>query len=178
MTSNWLNDYSVVGSIQKPHGVKGEVRVQSEAQSLDRLQRGQKVYLADPKTQNIQSTQITSIRAVNGSWIIKFKLIETREMIPEFRFFLVLTDINDRPQLEDGHFYYSDMKDLKILDSEGQEVGVSIEVLDYPSVESIRAKVKGKEILIPWINEAVTEVDVIKKFISVDLDFLRSVYDI
>lgn len=175
---DWLNDYSVVGSIQKPHGVRGEVKVKPEAQSLDRLQKGQSIFLANPKTKDIIPSTIDSIRVTGDSWIIKFDQIKTREQVPEFRFFIVLTPFEERPELEEGHFYYSDLEGLDIIDSSDQIIGQSIEVLEFPSVESISAKVHNKNILIPWIDECVLEIDLDEGFIRVDLEYMKSVYDI
>lgn len=174
----WLDNYSVIGSIQKPHGVHGEVKVKPEARSLDRISQGQKIYLANPKTKNIIPTFVTSLRSTSEGWIIKFDHIRTREQIPEFRFFLLLTDIEERPELDNGQFYYSDLDNLKLINSTDQEIGVCLEVIEYPSVESLSCKINNKSVLIPWIEECVLEINLDEQYIRVDLDYISSVYDI
>ncbi len=178
MVKDWLYEYSVVGIIQKPHGVYGEVKVKPETRDLDRLSTSSKIFIANPKTKEIIPARIEQLRTNNEGWIAKFDQIKTREQVPEFRFFLVLTPISDRPQLDDGHFYYSDLENLDIKTTDGAIIGKVIEVLEMPSVESFSCKINDKNILLPWIDECVKEVNVESGYIQVELDFIRSIYDI
>ncbi len=70
-----------------------------------------------------------------------------------------------RPELEDDEFYTADLIGMKVVTTEGEELGVVDNVVEYPAHEVIEVG----EIMIPAVKEFIKDVDLEKEVITVQL---------
>ncbi len=168
---DWLEGYTVIGSIQKPHGVKGECKVRPDTFDPSRFKKLDQAFLANPKTEQIQTLKIESSRFSGETLLIKFEEFSTPEVISENRFNLILVKETDRLPIDDG-FYYSDLNNLVVKDLNDSIRGNILEVLEYPANEVIVIQTPSEKVLAPWIDDCVKEINLDAKFILIDFDFL------
>ena len=168
---DWLEGYTVIGIIQKPHGVRGEMKVRPETFDPSRFKKLTQIYLGNPKSEEIRLENLESSRFHGETLLVRLESISTPEEVKLLQFQLLLIKEEDRLPMEEG-YYYSDLEDLKVLDQNGEEKGKVLEVLEYPANEALVLKIKGKKILAPWIDDCVLEIDLDEEFVKIDFDFL------
>ena len=76
-----------------------------------------------------------------------------------------------------GQYYFSDLEGFSIIGDAGQEIGKVLSVEQLPSVNAFRFTYKGSEILAPWINECVREIDENGKKVRISEEFLAKLFD-
>ena len=60
--------------------------------------------------------------------------------------------------LNEGYFYYSDLRDCKVLDANGNELGIVKEVEEFPAQVTLRVKLKNAEdFFVPFVKDFIIE---------------------
>ncbi len=172
------NDYTAVGKLLKPFAVKGEIKVMPLTFDLNRHTHLQKVYIQSPQkeTEVIELT-IDSVRVKQDTWFIKFEEIDTPEEGKRYNSWAMLIPNEDRLPLEEGEFYLSDLEGFTMITDNGITLGPVIEVIEYPSVNSFHVKYNSEDIMAPWLDECVLNIDEEKKTITVSVEFLSATYE-
>lgn len=63
------------------------------------------------------------------------------------------------PKLEGNKFYFHEVVGFKVIDEERGDIGTLASVIDFPAQPLFQVLKNGVEILIPVIDEVITEVD-------------------
>lgn len=154
----------VVGRLGRPHGIRGEVTVEIRTDEPElRFAPGSSVFLSSGK-----SLEIQSIRWHQSLLLVKFVGIEDRNGSETLRGNLVEVEIdeNDLPESDD-EFYDRQLVGLKAVEN-GSQIGVVEEVLHLPSQDLLSIKLNdGREMLLPFIEQFVPEIDLEKNQIIV-----------
>ena len=74
------------------------------------------------------------------------------------------------PQLEEGEFYHADLIGLEVVNQQQVDFGKVIDVMQTGANDVLVVKQGGRERLIPFIDQAVLDVDLANMRISVDWD--------
>lgn len=164
-------EFVEIGFSQKPHGVKGEIKVEIEEAFIDDLEYLETLFL------NVKGESIPYfIEEVRGAdWnIIKFEDVDNREqaqVISNTSISVRKTDLQrsatELEQLELSDF--SHCENYRMIDVTDGEVGVIEEVVEYPHQEMAVLNVKNREVLIPLTKGIVKQLDDELKTIVVDL---------
>ena len=146
------------GRIIKPHGIKGEVCIDSYVDSPSLLlgsvflQQGNEV----PKP-----LLLLKARPHQGRLLGVFEEVVDRNAAEEIRGAYLLVARNRLPKLDEGEFYLHDLLGLEVLlQSSGESVG-RIEDVDLSTGQEIWVirTSGGKEILFPGVPEFVSDID-------------------
>lgn len=148
-----------IGKILKPFGVKGEVRVSSLSDVPGRFERLREVTLVTPSGRALV-TAVTRVRADRGSYVVALDALSSPEQAAEFRGALIKIPREQVPALPAGQYYEFDLLGMTVSDEAGRLLGTLEEVLDTGSNRVFVVRGGGGEILIPGITEAVANVDV------------------
>lgn len=157
--SEWLN----VGKIVNTHGVRGEVRVISRTDFKEsRYQQGNTLYAFNEKGEGTPLT-ITSWRQHKQFDLLTFEgytSLNDVEMLKGCLLKIHRDHLDD--YLEEGEFYYHEIIGLTVFTDSGEEVGKIKEILSPGAndVWVVQRKDKGKDILIPYIDDVVKNVDI------------------
>lgn len=150
-----MREFMSVGQITKPHGVRGEVKVHSLTDSLERFRKLDKVFI-DGKEMKITSVKLQSDRA-----ILKFEGIDSVDEAENYRNKYLEVKREDAMELDEDSYYVADLMDCKVYDTEGTLLGKVYDVLETGSNDVYWVKGEGKsEVLIPALKTIVEEVDV------------------
>lgn len=168
-------DLVVIGHLMRPHGFKGEIKCAPQTHDLQRCKRLATVYALVPKA--VLPIEVENVRLAGNIWIFKFKGYDSSESLKE----LVNADIgvpmSERIPAPAGQYYFSDLEGFSIIGDAGQEIGKVLSVESLPSVNAFRFTYKGSEILAPWINECVREIDENGKKVRISEEFLAKLFD-
>ena len=154
-------EYLLLGKINKPHGLKGEVKIFSNTDFAKlRYQKGHVVFVL-----------------LNGEYVplevhsfYKYKDYD----VVSFKDRLDINLVNDllgknvyvkktEATLPTNHYHYTDLVNLKVI-SENQEIGVIKSIIHAPANDIIRCETSDhKTFDIPFVNEFILKVDLVKK---------------
>ena len=152
-------DLVEIGTLARPHGIRGEIRVNYYADSLELL-RGDVVYL-QAGNKPPRKMEIDTVRMHQGTPLIRFVEAPDRTAAEFLRGQTLLIPESALPELDEDEVYLHDMLGLSVvLDATGQKLGVLDHVLFHGEQElwSILTP-EGKEILLPAVPEFVADID-------------------
>ncbi len=117
---------------------------------------------------------IDDVRGGGGFPIVSFAEIADREAAVGFRGFILEVPGEELPRLGEDEYYPFDLEKLAVRDSAGDTVGVVREVIDNPAHPLLAiVQRSGREILVPFVREAVPEVEVGDGYLVVESSFLE-----
>ena len=152
------------------HGVDGAVKVLALTDFDDRFSRGSKLTLEGD--QHV----VEWSRSAGGELVVKLEGIDNRTMAELFRGrYLEVDDAAARP-LEEGRFYHHQLIGLSVTTESGRPVGAIHEVLERPANDVWVARHEAVEFLIPATRDAVLNVDLDARTVTV-ADWLLEVED-
>ena len=162
-------DLVEIGTLARPHGIRGEIRVNYYADSLELL-RGDVVYL-QAGNKPPRKMEIDTVRMHQGTPLIRFVEAPDRTAAEFLRGQTLLIPESALPELDEDEVYLHDMLGLSVvLDATGQKLGVLDHVLFHGEQElwSILTP-EGKEILLPAVPEFVADIDLDTEIIRITL---------
>ncbi|MFL4907318.1 ribosome maturation factor RimM [Streptomyces sp. MMS24-I2-30] len=149
----------VVARIGRAHGIKGEVTVEVRTDEPElRLAPGA-VLATDPASAG--PLTIETGRVHSGRLLLRFAGVQDRNGAEALRGTVLIAEI-DPEELPEGEDEYYDHQliDLDVVTEDGTEVGRITEISHLPSQDLfIVERPDGSEVLIPFVEEIVTEID-------------------
>ena len=162
-----MEDFFRVGVIANTHGVKGEVKVFPTTDAPERFKKLKKVIL-DAKREKID-LEIQSVRFFKNLVIVKFKGIDNINDIEKYKGCDLLVTRDNATPLNEGEYYIADLIDMKVVDEEGNELGVLFDVMQTGANDVFVVKLNDseKELLLPNIPSCVLDVDMDERIVRV-----------
>ncbi len=161
--------YLVVGTLRRPHGIRGDLLFEIETNFPERLAPGTFVFCGEKKIR----LKITRRRDNNKSLILGFAGISNPEQASKYSNKVLYVSAEDRPPLPDGEYYHHTILGLTVQDETGTQLGIIREIIETGAndvyVVSPDSPAKNKEILIPALKEVILEVNLEKQFMRVHL---------
>ncbi|MEU6368045.1 ribosome maturation factor RimM [Streptomyces sp. NPDC046931] len=149
----------VVARIGRAHGIRGEVTVEVRTDEPElRLAPGA-VLATDPASTG--PLTIASGRVHSGNLLLRFEGVVDRNAAEALRNTLLIAEV-DPDELPEGEDEYYDHQliDLDVVTGDGVQVGRITEVSHLPSQDLfVVERADGTEVLIPFVAEIVTEID-------------------
>lgn len=149
----------VVARIGRAHGIKGEVTVEVRTDEPElRLAPGA-VLATDPASAG--PLTIETGRVHSGRLLLRFAGVTDRNAAEALRNTLLIAEVDpeERPEGED-EYYDHQLIDLDVVTEDGTEVGRITEISHLPTQDLfIVERADGSEVLIPFVEEIVTEID-------------------
>ncbi|MFP4077758.1 MAG: ribosome maturation factor RimM [Bacillota bacterium] len=157
----------VIGTIKKPHGIKGRVSVRAETDFTDvRFQEGATVFLRCRG--ELKKTTIQEHGGHRGGEILGFEGIDTVEEAEKLRNCTIEVDAESRHALEDDAFYYDTLEGMSVH-YQKKKIGVVKSVMDMPQGAMLRIERPGsKDALVPFMKHFIKEVDEDDKTITLN----------
>ena len=123
---------------------------------------------------NGRTLQVASVAGTMDSPIVTFEGIEDRNGAEEIRGLTVSAPRDAFPPPEEDEFYVGDLEGCEVRALDGKRIGeVSrVDVLPANAVITIKRDVGGPELLVPFIRDAVPDVEVEQGWITVDVGFV------
>lgn len=161
----WFN----VGKIVNTHGVRGEVRVISKTDFADeRYTPGNKLYIFKERDTEPLEVIIASHRQHKSFDLLTFEGYHNINEVEQFKGSLIKIPESQLEELEEGEFYYHEIIGCSAVTEEGEEVGKIKEILS-PGANDVWViqRKGGKDLLIPYIEEVVKEIDIENKQVKI-----------
>ncbi len=158
--------YIPIGTITKPHGLKGNLHVKSDTDFKDeRYQVGQTLYLF--KDGRRTKVTVENHFEKHPLDVLKFEEFNDINEVETFRGATVEIDAAKRQDLTGDDFYFDDLIGLDVQVAE-QVIGTVIDVVELPQNAAIRVKLSdGETKLIPFLKVYIESVDTDSGIITV-----------
>ena len=151
----------VVGTLGKPHGLRGEVSlILRTDQPEERLAVGTVLMLESgdgPRPLTGRSTRIQQ-----GRWYASFEEITDRTAAEAVRGASLLTavDPDEEAEQDPDAWYPGELKGLAVRHVDGAELGTVIDLEHYPAHDVLIVRgTDGRRVMLPFVEELVPEVD-------------------
>jgi 16S rRNA processing protein RimM len=164
------NDDVLIGIVVSPHGIGGLAKVFPLTDNPERINLLQEVDLI-LETER-RSVVIEKASLYGRFWLLKFKGIKTREEIQLLGGSKIVIPRSQRLALPDDHFYHDQLVGLKVYNSDGDLLGLIVEVISTGGHDLLmieRAGLSDRKTLVPAVKEFVRQVDLKAKKLVVDL---------
>jgi 16S rRNA processing protein RimM len=168
------SDYILVGMIQKPYGLLGEVKIKPETFDFNRHESLKTVFARNREGEVTRLT-VRANRADNLFWYLKFDDHRTPEAVAFLSGRELLIDAAEKLELPEGMVFFSEVPGMKVQDELGETVGEILEIRETGSTEYLIVKTATAEIPVPWTDHFVTKIDKTARIVHMDLAQLRGV---
>ena len=152
-----------VGKIVNTHSLKGEVKVISSTDfEEERFKKGSKL-LITRGNQLIREVVVQSYRNHKNFLLVKFEGIDSVEEAEKLKNLQIKIDSDEVGELEENEFYFHEIIGCQVFDENDRNLGEIIDILTPGAndVWVIKGE-EGKEILIPYIEDVVKQIDITK----------------
>ncbi len=153
-----------VGAIARPHGVRGELKVQLYWSESEALSNAESVLLELHGEQ--ASYDVQGVRAVNKGVLLKLSGVESREAAEALRGAKILIE-RSLIAVEADEYFLVDLVGCTVWGPDGERVGVVEEIRTHPTVDAAVIRSDHGALLEQIISEAwISEVDLEHKRVS------------
>lgn len=158
----------VVARIGRAHGIKGEVTVEVRTDEPE-LRLGPGAVLATEPASTGPLT-IETGRVHSGRLLLRFAGVGDRTAAEALRNTLLIAEVDPEDMPEDPDEYYDhQLMDLDVVLADGTEIGRITEITHLPSQDLfIVERPDGTEVMIPFVEEIVTEIDLMEQRAVID----------
>ena len=152
-----------VGHANAPWGVRGHVKVTPLTANAERLKVGAMVYVRGVLR------RIVDAKHPSGYPVLQFEGLTDRDGAESLRGAYIEIDEADLQPLPEGEYYIHDLIGLRVVTSDGDEVGTLEEVLQTGSNDVYVVRRPGqKDLLVPAIDGVMGDVDLAARTLTIE----------
>ncbi len=165
-----MSNRIAVGIIRRAHGVRGEASVEPWSDAPERFDDLRSVTVVSPDEAQSRELRIEHVRTHAGRALVKFAGIETPEDVRLLQNWTLEIPEGEARELDADEYFLHDLPGLTLIDDQGRERGVVIDV--YEGGGGILLNVKrpdGREFELPFAADICTEIDLASRRILVSI---------
>ncbi|MGD9818879.1 MAG: ribosome maturation factor RimM [Desulfomonilaceae bacterium] len=152
----------VIGRVQKPFGIRGEVKIQAYTQTFDAFENSEWLEIKHKRF------VIKQIRFHKGSVLVLFEGIKTPETAAILSGQLVHTLESNLPPKDEDEYYYHELIGMEVFTKGDQFLGKITDIMVTGANDVLIIFGEKGEILLPFIDEVALEIDLKAKRMLVD----------
>ena len=159
-----------VGTVVRPHGLRGELLINSLTDFPEHLSSVETVYLGD----QAEPHPLARVRTQRGKFIIQLGDCTDRDMAEKYRGQVVQIKAEAAAPLPPGMYYQHQVIGLAAYTEEGEHLGELVEVLETGANDVYVIRGEQGELLLPVIPSVIRGTDLAERRLTVHLlDGLR-----
>ncbi|WP_195573101.1 ribosome maturation factor RimM [Paenibacillus sp. 1001270B_150601_E10] len=160
-----------VGIMVNTQGIRGEVKIVPHTDfAEERFAPKSKLILVHEATNQQVPVTVERSRLHKNMYVVKFKEFDNINEVEKYKSWLIKISAEEREELEEGEYYYSDIIGCMVVTEDGEELGPIKEILAPGANHVWVVKLpKGKELLLPVIDPVILDVNVEEKRVTVHL---------
>lgn len=145
------------GSIMTTHGIKGALKVRSFS-DFNRFYCGSRLYILH--NGNYEEVKVSKVSIQGDHYLVTFEGYDDINQVLKFHSNdIYVSELDRANELSDGEYYYSDLIGLNVINQNGEARGVVVEIRELPQADYLVVNNNGKNVLIPFINEFILDVN-------------------
>jgi 16S rRNA processing protein RimM len=146
-----------IGTVTRPHGVRGELKIVEGEDSSGMWLQCREVYIGATQP---QATRFRVRRAQKGGRFVILGLVEVEscEAAEELRARQVYVRRSELPKPDEGDYYVHDLVGFEVVDKQGRSLGVLKDIFDNGAHELYLVRSGKREWVLPIITGVVEAV--------------------
>ena len=155
-TSRSTSDDVVVGVVRAPHGLRGEVKVQSRTDVADRFREGARL-----RCEGVGELVVASVRGSDPAPIVRFAGYDTRADAERLRGRTLQVSREAARSAAKGAYLWADLIGLVAETPDGVRLGTVREMIRAGETDVLVVRDEGsaQEVLLPTLESVVREID-------------------
>ena len=158
-------DFLALGRVLRPHGVRGELLLETLTDLPAPLDEVETVYLGDVA----EPHPLAGVRRYRGQWLMRLKDCPDRDAVEAFRGQLVQIRIEASVPPPPGSYYHLQIIGLAVVTEAGEALGQVTEILETGANDVYVVTSPAGEILLPAIQTVIRQIDLESKRMTVHL---------
>ncbi len=159
----------LVGRILRPHGLRGEVKIEVLSDVPERFDPGRELWLSAPAARP-RRVRIDSFRAGSGGALLGLEGCHTREQAEDLRGSRLEVGLSEVPEAPEGLFYHHQLIGCGCVDELRGELGEVVNVVEDGGGQLLEIeRSAGRRLLVPFVEAIAVEVDVAERRIVMRL---------
>lgn len=148
-----------VGTIIRPHGVRGAVIVAVESDWTARFDPGTRLLLEKPSGE-LGETEVESSRPHRGDMLVRLSGVPDRNAAEALKGSLLLVPESEAAPLGEGEYWAHDLVAMRVVDEDGRPLGEVGEVICGEAQDALVVKRRdGTQFRLPFVVEFIKRVD-------------------
>lgn len=160
-----------IGSIAKPQGIKGELKVNPLTSDISRFEKLSEIYLGDETTKRT----IRGCKIACGNIFVFIDGIISRNDAEKIRGLSLFIDKDNAVELKKDEYFVADIIGCKIYNSEGEYLGNVMDILKHGAADIYEITGGKKKFMYPFVNGLTESVDIENKKIVLNTKRLEEV---
>ena len=148
-------EFLAVGRVLRPHGVRGELLLETLTDFPEHLAEQKTVYLGDPP----QPHPLGGVRIHRHQLILRLADCADMDTANSYRGQLVQIQAEAAAPLPEGLYYHHQLIGLAVYTDAGEHLGELVEVLETGANDVYVVKGEQGEVLLPVIADVIGAVD-------------------
>lgn len=166
MANHTPPEYLLVGTIVKPHGIRGDVAMRLETDFPERLLEADILYIGAEYTPH----EVQRIRRHSSGMLVQLAGINDRNEAEVLRKAAVYIHIDEAIPLEDGEYYLYEIQGIQVVTDAGKILGQLTDFIETGANDVyIVTSDEGGEILLPAIPEVILDVNLEEHVMTVHI---------
>jgi len=147
-----------IGRVQKTHGVKGEIKIESLTDRPERFSELRRVYLTSSRGES-RECAVRSVRYMDGTPVLLLKGYDNPEKARELNGWLVQVPQEETVPLPEGQYYWFELIGMEVLTESGEKLGTIVDIFETGSNDVYVMKAGRKEVYLPATKEVIRQID-------------------
>lgn len=161
------NGYISIGKITGVHGLHGNLKVYSYAESTDLFSKGKQILLKGKNGEN--SVEVRAAKPYKKGVLLSINGVDDINSAETFIGSDILISRSELPELEEDEYYWFEIIGLNVFSSEGDFLGTVRSIFPTGSNDVYVVKKNNRETLIPALESVIVSIDLEERSMVVDL---------
>lgn len=153
-------DRVLVGEVLRPHGLRGEVKVEVHTDIVERFDGGSEMWWVSPNGRQQDRMRVRSSRPAKGCLLVSFDGVSYRDQAEALRGGRLEVDPEDVPEAPDGFYYYFQLVGCRCVDAELGELGQVVDIVEDGGGVLLEVAHWDEKLLLPFVDAFLAEVDI------------------
>lgn len=149
----------LVGILSRPHGIRGELRVEIHSDNPERFEPGSELLLVPPRGPR-RPVRVTRFRLVRGGGLITIAGCESREEAVELRGARLEVERSRVPAAPAGFYYQYELVGCRCFEADHGELGEVVDLVEDGGGHLLQIRNGQRELLVPFVEAFLERVDV------------------
>lgn len=164
-----LPDCASVGRVRRPHGVRGELVVESLTDEPDAiLAPGCRVFQGthegglylDPRTKEPRALTVTGLRPFKDGFLVTFDLIGDRTEAEKWNGRHLMVPVEELSEPDEGEVFAHELVGMRLVDDATEaSLGEVVEFYELPQGLLLEMRTPKGLVSVPFVEEFVLDVD-------------------
>jgi 16S rRNA processing protein RimM len=147
-----------IGTVLKPHGVRGELKVGPLTDDPSRFLGLRRVFLTSPAGAQRECV-VAAVRLMNGAPLLMLAGVDTPERARELNGWLVQVPEEEAVPLPEGQYHWFEIIGMEVESEAGDRLGTITDIFPTGSNDVYVMQTGDREVYLPATKQVIRQID-------------------